>query len=71
MELRLNCAARLSDDVSEDGCKQVWTSNTSKGCSSRLFSCISQLIWPPGTRPYPDGKDAATAWSVQVIYNFL
>lgn len=34
MELKLNCTAKCSDDLSEDGCKPVWTDNTSKGYES-------------------------------------
>ena len=43
MELMANCTARLSDGLSADGGKRVWIGDVSKGCSSRLFSCISQL----------------------------
>jgi hypothetical protein len=43
MELMPNCTARPSDALSAVGGRQVEIGDVSKGCSSRLFSCISQL----------------------------
>ncbi len=34
MERKPNCTAKCSDDLSEDGCKPVWTGDASKGYES-------------------------------------
>src|SRR5579859_2516305 len=46
MALMPNCMVRHSNGLSEAGCKPVWTGDTSKGCSSRLFSCIGEHRMP-------------------------
>jgi hypothetical protein len=42
MELMPDCMARPSDGLSAAGGRQVGTGDVSKGCSSRMFSCIKK-----------------------------